>query len=149
MWSPGSVAVRIDLPAWLVTDLLGCGVWLALAVALERVAAPAFGVAPGLMFAGAIAGGAVASLAAVDRRRRPMAVSLDERRIAAIAPAGGRRETVTAIKGSRVMGRTVLFCARTTSGGRVRLWIMPYDVPPGSVRRLALGLRGHAGSLEA
>jgi hypothetical protein len=148
MSSPGSATVRIDLPSWLAVDLPGCAVWLALAVALEHVAAPALGQAPGLLAMATVIGGGLAT-AAAHRRHRLLAVILDERRIAGIVTTDGRPVTVTATDASRVMGRTVLLCGQTAVGGRIRLWIMPYDAPQGSLRRLALALRRHAGSREA
>jgi hypothetical protein len=140
--------VRIDLPRWLLADRAGCLVWLGLAAAVEIVAAPALGMPPGPAFLLVAAAGALATMAAIGCRHRPMALATDGRTIEAVAAAGRPGVEYTA-EGSRVMGGSVVVRLKPASPSRWRysLWITPCDASAGSLRRIALALR--LGSREA
>jgi hypothetical protein len=141
--------VRIDVPRWLFADSVGCIVWLAFAIGLEIVAAPALGLPPGAALLVTAGAGALATRAAIGCRHRPMALVVDGRRIGVLA-AVGRPAIEWTPAGSRVLGGTVVIrLGAAASGSRRTLWMTPYDARAGSLRRLALALRLHAGPLEA
>ncbi len=137
MSSPGSGALTVEWPRWLMADRLAVALVVACAGVAESVAAGHPGVAPGL-------GLAVGVLLACGQmwRMRNMEPVVGAR----LDPAGrwslltrGGSQPAELMPGSRVLGPTVLLRLRS-SGGVREVWLTASDVPASRLRELRVRL---------
>jgi hypothetical protein len=143
MSSPGSVILRIELPRLTVADQLAAAVWLALGIAVMRLATPgspgtalALGAALASMgFVSTVLGAFLHGVASIGLTGTGTLLIEYRDGFAATATAGGR---------SRLLGSSMFLAWQPRArlrGHRTSLWLTPLDVPAASLRRLAVALR--------
>ena len=138
MSSPGSGALRVEIPSRSVAERVTVGLLLASGSAIEVVAALypdgpiGLGLAVGLL------------LAAWHWHRRrkapsPTFATLDRQGAWQLGLADGRVVAAVLRPGSRILGRTLVL--RWRAGKLVRsAWLTAWDVPPAQLRELTVRL---------
>ena len=129
MSSPGSVALRIELPRWLAADILAAATWAALAIGLDRIA-PRAGLPPGGASLTLAAIGLMVIVLPACRRRPVRALRLTGPERLELEMSDGRLIEAGMNRGDRVLGGSVVLDGRRAcldNPDSRRCWLTPLD----------------------
>jgi hypothetical protein len=146
MSSPGSGALTVEWPRWLLADRLTMVLALACALVVELVAAnyPDVPTGAGLALGSLLIG---AHLLLASNSRAVLGARLDPAGCWTLLTRSGE-EAAELAPGSRVLGPTVVLRLRT-AGGVHQVWLSPRDVSASRLRLLRARLLSAGGRAKA